>query len=417
MPFGLIQVLGHVADLGSLGLDLYRKRQQGHVSKVDRLFDEARTASGKERSALLAQLCEECARRIEKKPGDAHALHYWGVALWWRAAQATGGEAERLYEKADKKLAQAQALAPNKGAIRADRAEALRWRSALHSGEKARHLLIQVCEECEKRVGIYASGADDARVFHTWGMALWWLAAKAQGDEAKRMYKEADDKFERGRTLAPDQTETVVDQAEALVWRSALHSGDEKREMLLRACKQCEELAGRGKGGARMLATWSRALCWLGTMATGAEAERYYLEAEKKASRALRIDPGIAHAAELRARAMAGRAYFESGETRRNLLIQVCEECDRLAGANQPDAKVLDLWARALTWLGTMAPGDEADRRFAAAEEKCAQGLAIAPGDEQLLSLRAQLCKGEDGNRVLAQLRSRFDETAPLSRG
>ncbi|HEY1219920.1 MAG: hypothetical protein ABSE42_03420 [Bryobacteraceae bacterium] len=406
MPAGLSLVV----ELVNLGLDVYRKRQQEHVSKIDRLLDEARTASGKERSTLLASLCEECARLIKKKPGNAHALHNWGVALWWRAALATSGEAERLYAQADKKFSQAQALAPSKGSIRADRAEALRYRSALHSGEEGRRLLVQVCEECEKRVGIYASGPDDARMFHTWGMVLWWLAARERGDEAKRLYKEADDKFTRGRTLAPDQTDAAVDRAEALVWRSALYSGEEKREMLQRVCEQCEELAGRGTGGARMLTIWGSALCWLGTMATGAEAERFYAEAEKKTSRALRIDPDTANAADLRARAMEGRALLESGETRRNLLTQVCEECEQLAGANPQDAKVIESWARALAWLATIESGDEADRRFAAAEEKCRLGLGLAPGEPQFayglvraMVDRADLHAGEDGRALLTR--------------
>jgi hypothetical protein len=191
---------------------LYRWRKQAATRKIDRLLDEARAATGKEADKLLGELCEVCARRIQRKPGDAHALRKWGVALWWRAATAAGAEADRLYEEADRKFAQSQAIAPNDGPTCLDRAEALRRRAELHTGEECRRLLIRVCEECEKRVGIYSSGPNDASMFQTLGRALWSLAARERRAEAKRLYQEADDKFTRGCTLAPDQAEIAVEQ-------------------------------------------------------------------------------------------------------------------------------------------------------------------------------------------------------------
>jgi hypothetical protein len=251
--------------VGFVGYELYRWRAKAPKRKIDRLFDEARAASGAEGDALLARFCEECARRIQKSPREAHVLNKWGVALWWRAAKLSGAEANALYEQADKKFAQAQAITPNDGELRANRADALRWRAALHPDEEGRRLLIQVCEHCQQRLGIHASVPHDARMFGTWGMALWWLAAREKGGEARRLYDEADEKFERCCALAPDQTEMAVNRADAMFWRSALENGAAKLEILRRVCGQCEDLAGKGTGaracsrfGVARFAGWPR---------------------------------------------------------------------------------------------------------------------------------------------------------------
>jgi hypothetical protein len=390
------------------GLSLYRKRKEAHASKIGRLLDEARAAGGTEAQPLLARVCEECARRIEKKPRDARALHQWGVALWWRAAGASGSEADQIYEMADRKFAQAQAIAGNDGACCADRVEALRYRAALHPGDRGRRLLMQICELCQKRLGIYWSGAHDARMFHTWGMALWWLGAREKGAEARRLYKAADEKFTRGCALAPEETDFAVDRADALVYGAALGTADERREMLQRVCQQCQQLASRGAGGARMLTIWGSALCWLATISKGEEAERFYVEAEKKAARALRIAPNTGRAAVEMVRAMTFRALLQSGEMRRSLLAKACEECARLDKAHPRDADLLRLWGTALTWRASIANRPEADRLFAEAEEKLSLGLSVRPGDESLstglaavLGYRARLAGGEAVQQTL----------------
>lgn len=397
--------LSIVFDLLSLvgeGFSFYKKHKQAHAEKLDRLLDEARAASGPEAETLLAQACEEAARRIEKKPQDAHALHQWGVALWWRAAKAGRSEADHIFEQADRKFFQAHAIAPNDGACCADRVEALRNRAALPPGDKGRRLLLQICELCQKRLGIYWSGPHDARMFHTWGMALWGLAANETGEEAKRLFKEADEKFTRGCALAPEDSDTAVDQADALVSRAALHTGDEQREMLQFACQQCQQLAYRGKGGARMLGIWSGALCWLGATSKGEEAARYYAEAEKKAARALRIAPDSERAAVGMLRALTHRALGQRGEGRRKLLAQACEECARLDERHPRDADLMIEWGTALVWRAVAASNAEAEGMCAEAAEKLTLGLSVRPAGEFLsmslavaLGYRARLLGGE----------------------
>jgi tetratricopeptide (TPR) repeat protein len=347
----VVEALGLVSD----GWRLYRNRKQAHVDKLDRLLDEARAASGPEANALLAQVCEEAARRVEKKPQDAHALHQWGVALWWRATKASPSEADHIYEQADQKFVQSQAIAPNDGACCADRVGAMVYRAALHTGDKGRRLRLQICELCRKRVGVMWSGPYDGRTFRAWGSALWWLAASETGAETKRLYKEAAEKFEKAVSLAPDETDFAVERAQVSVYRAALHTGDEQREMLERVCQQCQQLAQRGKGGARMLEVWSGALCWLGSAAKGDEAARFYAEAEKIAARALRIDPDSERAAVGLARTLTCRALEQRGEVRRRLLDQVCERCARFEKAHPRDADQLLEWGTALLLLASIA--------------------------------------------------------------
>jgi hypothetical protein len=407
MPFSLVlDALGLIGD----GLSLYRKRQQAHASKIDRLLDEARAASGKEADTLLARVCEESARRVEKKPRDAHALRQWGVALWWRAAKTSGSAADQIYEQADQKFAQAQAIAGNDAACCADRVEALRYRAALHPGNKGRRLLMQLCDLCQKRLGIMWSGPDDARMLHTWGMALWWLAAREAGEEAKRLYKQADEKFSKAIALEPKEAEFAVDQADALVYAAALHGGDEQREMLQRVCQWCQQLASRGAGGARMLTIWGSALCWLGTISKGEEAERYYAEAEKKTARALRIAPDTERAVAGKIRSLTYRALLERGEARRNLLAQACEECVRFDEAHPRNADLLRLWGTVLIWRAVAADSAEAARLLADAAGKSSVGLSLRPADECLstnfataLCYRAKVFGGEPARQWLPQ--------------
>ncbi len=397
--------LSLVLDLLSLvgeGFSFYKKRKQAHVEKLDQLLNDARAASGPEADALFAQACEEAARRVEKNAQDARALHQWGVALWWRANRASPSETDHIYEQADQKFSQAQAIATNDGALCADRVGAMGHRAALHPGDKGRRLRLQICELCRKRVGIVWSGPCDGRTFRAWGSALWWLAATETGDEAKRLYREADEKFAKAVMLAPDEADFAVDQADVLAGQAALYGGDEQREMLQRVCQQCQRLADRGKGGARMLAIWSWALCWRGYAAKGEVATRFYAEAEKIAARALRIDPDSERAAVGLARTLTYRALEQRGEERRKLLERACEQCARFDKAHPRNADLLHEWGTALIWRASTASNAEAEGIFAEAAEKLTLGLSVRPADESVrmslavaLGYRARLLGGE----------------------
>ena len=399
MAFSLIFDALHVV---VNGWDVYQRRKKAHASKIDMLLNEARAASGPEAIAIFAKVCGECARRVEKKPRDAHAMRQWAVALWWRAARASGAEADQIYEQADYKFSQAQAIAPHDGQCCADRVEALRYRAALHHGGKGRRLLRQVCELCRQRVGIVSSGPHDARMLHSWGMALWWLAAGETGAEARRLYQEADQRFAKAILLEPKEADYAVDRADALRYAAALETGDEQREMFQSVCRQCRQLAERGAGGPRMLAIWAGALYWLARITTGADSERFSIEAEKKAARALAIDPGTAHAAETKLRALVHRALLQGGEARSKLLAQACDEFGRLAKARPLNADLLRGWGTALSWRGAAANRTEAERLFAEAAEKYSLGLKLSPANEHLstglasaLAYRAKLLSEE----------------------
>ena len=353
---------------------------------MDQMFADACAASATERNALLARFCEECARRVEKKPQDAHVLYKWGCALWWRAGARSGSEAAELFEQADKKFARAQQIAPNDGEIRFARAEAMRCHAALYPEEASRRLLVRVCEQCEARLGIFATGPHDARMFNTWGLALWWMAAREKGAEALRLYREADEKFGRGCSLAPEQTEIALNQAEARYWRAYLETGAAQVETLNEVCAQCANLASLGAGGTRMLEVWGSALCWLGARSPGIEGEPYFEQAEAKLSLLLSIDPGHERAAMGRARAIAGRAFLRSGEERRKLLEDVRQEWNRQADSNPRNAELLGMWGATLAWLAIGAKGAEADRLFAEAAEKYTLGMALRPDDESFVT-------------------------------
>ena len=405
MPFDLLVNLLHLLPPANDLRVWSAKRAQ---AKFDRMFDDACAASGAERNSLLARFGEECARWAEKKPQDAHVLYKWGCALWWRATSKSGSEAGELFEQADKKFARAQQIAPNDGEVHAARAEAMRCHAALYPDEAGRRLLIQVCELCEARLGIFAKGSHDARMFNTWGLALWWMAAREKGAEALRLYQEADDKFARSCSLSPEQTEVPLNQAEARLWRSYWESDDRQRETLHEVCAQCSNLAALGAGDARMLEVWGRALCWLGAKSSGQEAEQYFEQAEAKLARLLAIDPSHQRAAIVRARAIAGRAFLRAGEERRKLLEDVRQECGRQAASNPRHDDLLEMWGNTLAWLAMAAKGAEADGLFAEAAEKYTLGMAARPDDETFVTglaavtfYRAGLHREEEARQIV----------------
>jgi len=424
MAFTVLDRIVFTLTAGNIAYSLYQHFTKAPGLKIDKLLNEARAASGTEADVLLARVSEVCRQRIARNSRDAHALHQWGVALWWRAAKATGAEADRLFEQADQKFSAAQYIAPNDAACCSDRVGALRYRAKVSPGEKARQLLRQTCELCRKRVGTVSNGPYDGRTFYAWGTALWMLAMSENGTEARRLYQEADEKFTRGRTLAPEDAGIYVEQANALLHRAVLYSGDQRREIVERARQQCQQLASAGSGGAYVLVLWCSALCGLGSMAKGAEPEAFFAEAEKKARRALEIAADTPYAAAAVVRAMTCRALLARGEARGRLLLDVCEEATRFDQAGPRDAELLRLWGVALDWRAAAANRADAVRLFAEAEEKYSLALSAKPADESIstylgasLSYHSKLLGSEAGRPLVLRSGELLDTVLKASPG
>jgi tetratricopeptide (TPR) repeat protein len=335
----------------------------------------------------------------------------------WRATGISGNDADRLYEQADKKFAQALKIVPNDEEICASRVEAKRRRGLLHPDEAGRRLLTETCEMCEARVGIYAKGTFDAWILNTWGLALRDLAARETGAEADRLCEIAAEKLRQGYSLAPDQNQILSSRAEVLLWRASLHTGAQQREILGRVLEICEQLASQGSGGAGILQLWGDALSWLATSASASEAESLYTRADEKYARALSLASSNRQASISRVRAAGRRALLKRGRERLDLLTQAREQCVDMAGWNSQDPELWEEWGTLLSWMAVFADERDGDRLFAEASEKIQHGLNISPGHPRLtcglagtLLFRASL-HGSDGGAISAARASELFET------
>ncbi|HLK66521.1 MAG TPA: hypothetical protein VKU19_23970 [Bryobacteraceae bacterium] len=409
---------GWVLELASLCLDLAGKRKEYAKSKVEKFYlrlNEACATPGKEGELLLAKFCEECELRSSKNPNDSQVLYKWGIALWWRASRAPDGQAERLYKQADARFASALAIDSNNGEIYASRVEALRRRALLDPYSPAGHrLLSEICEMCQRRVGIYANGKHDARILWVWALALADLASIDAGTRTEALYREAEERFCHAYRLSPE-ADFQVDRAQSMLYWSRLHTGETKREKLAQVCEMCQALADCGTGGSRNLVIWGNTLSWQASLADRPEAGRLYAAAEEKFSRALRVDPQDLTAEVGRVRVMALRAFGLAGAERRVELERTSAEFERIEGLGAQDAQFFAEFAATLCWRAVAANGAEAERLFQLTVEKCKRGLAIKPNDDDLLlglamtlALQARRC---DSPSLLAEA---FDRLLPV---
>ena len=133
---------------------------------------------------------EKYAAALEIKPDDHEVLYGWGSALGMQAQRQQGEEADQLFAQAGEKYAAALAIKP-------DKHEALyNWGITLgqsqaerQQGEEADQLLAQAGE---KFAAALAIKPDAHEALNNWGNALLVQSACKTGDEAERLWGEAE---------------------------------------------------------------------------------------------------------------------------------------------------------------------------------------------------------------------------------
>jgi tetratricopeptide (TPR) repeat protein len=278
-------------------------------------------------------------------------------------------------------------------------------------------LLVKDCQAFEQWVREIPG---DASAWSDWGKALAALAAKKSGDEADRLYAQADEKYSAALAIAPNDMVVTSRLVMALWSRAVRKGGDDGRQLLIRACGLCERMAGypeRDPKRARVVRSiafydWGEVLTGLGRIAGHDEADRFYAEAEEKYSAALAADPDHKASAFRRAGSLWSRAIQRPGEAGRQLLLQARDAYAELVRKNPEDAGGLAGLGGSLILLGVRAPDVEADRLYVQAEEKLRLGLAANPADESLLfylasamTQRALMHEDERGNEIIKGVR------------
>ena|ERR1041385_5860368 len=214
--------------------------------------------------------------------------------------------------------------------------------------------------------------------------------------------------------LRSQNADFLARRAHAML-QEAGDKGDERAaELLARCCAECNKIVAGSPNHAFAWHIWGSALWNLGQTAKVekdvAKADRLFAAAEDKFVSALAVRPDDNKLTVDLLRVRWNRAELHPGAVGIEHLERICDECERLLIV-KPDATVLlNLWGGALSAMGHRVTGEEADRLYAAAEEKYKEALRIAPDQVDSMSAlgilvwrRAKLRRGAEANELLMQ--------------
>jgi cytochrome c-type biogenesis protein CcmH/NrfG len=251
------------------------------------LSNRAKTKTGEEADRLFEQAGRKYAEALRLKPDYHEALSNWGAALSDQAKTKAGEEADRLFEESGRKYAEALRLKP-------DFLEALNnWGNALceQAKTKAGEDSDRLFEEAGRK---YAEALrfkpDDYEVLLNWGVALSGQAKTKAGEEADRLFEEVGRKYAEALRLKTDYPEAISNWGAALINQAAMKRGEEAVRLLLQARQKLLEAERiRAGSGALNLAcveaiegNTSEAIRWLQACeSAGVRLSRAMIAAEK----------------------------------------------------------------------------------------------------------------------------------------
>jgi tetratricopeptide (TPR) repeat protein len=152
------------------------------------------------------------------------ALNGWGVALSRVAKTKAGEEADRLFDEAGRKYAEALRLKPDYPEVLSNWGNALSDQAKTKAGEDADRLF----EEADrKHTEASRLKPDVPEALSNWGAALSdWAKTKA-GEDADRLFEEAGRKHAEALRLKPDFPKALANWARTLCDRAKAKAGEE----------------------------------------------------------------------------------------------------------------------------------------------------------------------------------------------
>ena len=229
-----LRVASHLPDMGVTLL-----------GQLERAYQESDVDDVPEMTQLHAVLSQNAETRLA-------ALNNWGAALADQAETEEGEDADRFFEEAGRKYAEALRLKP-----------------------------------------------DFPEVLGNWGNALYSQAKTKAGEEADRLFEEAGRKYAEALRLKPDYHEALVNWGAALSGQATMKRGEEAGHLLRQARQKLLEAEQmRAGSGALNLACFeaidgntSEAIRWLQACeSAGVRLSRAMIAAEKDFDR-IRNDP------------------------------------------------------------------------------------------------------------------------------
>ena len=169
------------------------------------LFRQAKTKAGEEADRLFEEAGRKYAEALRLKPDHHTALGNWGNALSGWAKIKAGQEADRLLEEAGRKFAEALRLKPDNPPALNNWGAALIYEATMKRGEESGHLLGQArqkvleAERMRAGSGAYNLACVEAIEGNTREAVRWLQVCKSSGERLSRTMIAAEKDFDRVR--------------------------------------------------------------------------------------------------------------------------------------------------------------------------------------------------------------------------
>ena len=214
--------------------------------------------------------------------------------------------------------------------------------------------------------------------------------------------------------LRSQNADFLARRAHAMLREAGDNRDERAAELLARCCAECNKILTGSPNHAFAWHIWGSALWTLGQTAKvekdAVKADRLFAAAEDKFVSALAVRPDDSKLTLDLLRVRWNRAELHPGVVGLEHLERICDECERLLIVKPEATVLLNLWGGALGAMGNRLAGEEADRLYAAAEEKYKEALRIAPDQVDSMSAlgvlvwrRARLRRGAEASELIRQ--------------
>ena len=253
------------------------------------LSDQAKTKTGEEADRLFEEAGRKHAEALRLKPDYHETLINWGVALSDQAKTKAGEEADRLFDESGRKYAEALRLKPDDHKALGYWGVALSGQAKTKAGEEADRLFE---EAGRKYAGALRLKLDYHEALSNWGAALDDQAKTKAGEEADRLFEEAGRKYAEALRLKPDFPEALGNWGNTLSDQAKTKVGEDSDRLFEEAGRKYAEALRLKPDFPEVLNAWGVALYEHAKTKAGDEAGHFLREARQKLLDAERMRAG-----------------------------------------------------------------------------------------------------------------------------
>jgi cytochrome c-type biogenesis protein CcmH/NrfG len=294
-------------------------------------------------------------------------LSNWGVALWQRAQEKVGSDADLLFASAFEKFAEALKLKPDYPEALYNFGCTLSEQATAKEGAEADRLFGAAYEKYAEALKINPDYTD---VLSSWGVALSDQANMKEGEEADRLFAAASEKFAEALRLRPDFSEALNNWGIALLDQAKSNDGGEADRLFVAASEKFAAALKPKPNYPEALSNWGNALSDQAKAKQGEEADRLFAEAYERYAKSLTLKPNFPEALNNWGRALSDQAEAKEGEEADRLFTAAYDMYTKSLRLKPNFPEALNNWGIALSAQARMKEGEEADRFLAAAAEK-----------------------------------------------